>query len=244
MPIGGAAVSPTSTTPDPSEQGFGGAGTLSGEAQTMPGALNSNFINPGGVVSSILTGVYGGKYQTPSPTATAGTAITGNINNLPALANLTLGSDALSAAGAALPYQLNLPGYENILGTASNNVGQELQGQVPQDVVNQIQQAAAERGVSTGQGAGAPNTNASYLQALGLTSTGEQQMGMQGFGQLMQQTPTGPQFNPASMYVTPEQQQAAQLAANEEAAAPQPQLAGLANTFMGSGGMAGMASMF
>lgn len=60
-----------------------------------------------------------------------------------------------------------------------------------------------------------------------------QNMGMQGFGQLMQQTPVGPQFNPSTMYVTPEQQQAAQLAANEEAAAPQPQLSGLMNTVGG-----------
>ena len=233
--LGSNAVSPTSTTPDASEQGFGGAGTgsLTGVDQSMPNSLNHQFINPGGYVSGLLTGIYGGKYQVPDPGNTAGAAIAGNTGNLGALEGLDLGSNAISAMGAAEPYQMNLPGYSSMLQSASGNVGQELSGQLPQDVQNQIATSAAERGISTGQGAGSPNDNAALLSSLGLNSLEMQNMGMQGFGQLMQQTPVGPQFNPSTMYVTPEQQQAAQLAANEEAAAPQPQLSGLINTVGG-----------
>lgn len=226
------AVNPNSTTPDPSEQGFGGAGSgsLTGVTQSMPSSINNEFVNPGGITSSLLTGIYGGKYQVPSPGQTASAAVGENIGNLGNIGNLTLGSDVMSAEGAALPYQMNLPNYSAMLGTATGNVGSELSGQLPQDVQNQLQEAAAERGIATGQGAGSPNETANYLSDLGLTSLGLEQSGLSGFQSLMGMTPTGQQFNPATMYVTPEQQQAAQLAANEEAAAPQPQLSGLANT--------------
>jgi hypothetical protein len=118
-----------------------------------------------------------------------------------------------------------------MLTQATTNVGNELQGQVPDDVIRLLQQQGAERGVAGGQGPDSPNTNASYLQALGLTSLGMQDRGMQGFHQLYADTPIGPQFNPSSMMVTPEQQQAAQLAANQEAAAPDPELAGVMSNF-------------
>jgi hypothetical protein len=66
--------------------------------------------------------------------------------------------------------------------TALNDqvTGQQLQGQVGSDVVAQLLQQAAERGIMTGQGGG-PNTNAAYLAALGLTSTGQQQAGQAAF---------------------------------------------------------------
>ena len=108
---------------------------------------------------------------------------------------------------------------------------------MPQDVQNLIASQAAERGVSTGQGAGSPNANASYLQALGLTSLGQEQSGLTGLEGLIGATPTGQGFSAQSGFVTPEQQQAGQLAANQEAAAPDPQAAGLMNTFTSAFGL-------
>ena len=229
--ISSTAVNPKSTSPDASEQGFGGYGNLTGQDQSMPNSLNNNLVNPGGFTSGFLTGLYGGKWQEPDPTTTALDAIVGNTSNLGADQSLTLGTDTISAEGAALPFQENLPGYEANLNQASANTNQELSGQLPQDVQNQIQEQAAARGISTGQGADSPNDNAALLASLGLNSLQEQSTGMAGLSTLIGETPTGTAFNPSTEFVTPEQQQTAQLNANKEAAAPQPQLAGLAGYF-------------
>lgn len=209
----------------------GGTSAVSGGPGNLTGTtLNSSGI--GGVLNAggIGNAFFGSKPATPDPGNTAATAIGSDIGNLGQINTLTLGTDATSAQGAALPYYMNLPNYGQNLSTASGNVTQELQGQLPKDVQNQIDQAAAARGIQTGQGAGSPNTGAADLAALGLNSLNMQNLGMQGFGQLVQQTPTGAQFNPASMYVTPEQQQQAQLYANQIAAAPDPTASGLLNT--------------
>ena len=196
---------------------------------SLPGSVGGNAI--GGGLGDWLGDIYGQKYSIPNPTATAGNAIAGNESNLAGIYGLTMGADAASAAGAREQYAMNLPDYTGMLTQATTNVGSELQGQVPQDVVNLLQQRGAERGVMTGQGAGGPNTNASYLQALGLTSLGLENQGLQGFSQLYADTPVGPQFSPSSMMATPEQEQAAQLAANQEAAAPDPELSGIMSMF-------------
>ena len=227
-----AQILPTYGQSAPMVQGGGGNGNLAGTI------YNGQFTNSvsniplvGGAIGSGLDAMYGTKYSVPDPTATAGSAVSGNLANLGNIYNLTQGADTAAAAGAAIPYQMNLPNYEANLTQASTNVGSELSGQLPPDVMRLLQTNAAERGVAGGFGANNPNTSASYLQALGLTSLGEQQQGLQGLEQLISGTPTGPQFNPSSMFVTPEQQEQAQLLANEEAAAPDPELAGLANTF-------------
>lgn len=212
-----------------SPAGGGGSGNLAGS--TYSGAF-TNLANDLPGIGGLLTSLYGTKYSIPDPTQTAGSAIAGNTGNLGADQQLTLGADTIGAEGAALPFQMNLPNYEGMLGQASSNTSQELSGQVPKDVQNLLAQQASERGISTGQGAGSPNNSAAYLQALGLTSLGQEQQGQSNLSQLIGETPTGPQFNPSSMFVTPEQAQAAQLAANQESAAPDPALAGLASTFM------------
>jgi hypothetical protein len=196
----------------------------------IPGALIGGAA--GAALGSVANDVFGEKYYVPNPGQTAGQAITGDLNNLSGIYGLSTGADTAAAAGAASQYQLNLPNYSGMLNSATTNAGQELQGQVPADVQRQLQTAAAERGVAGGGGANSPNTNAAYLQALGLTSLDMNNRGMSDFNTLYRDTPTGPQFDPSSMFVTPEQQQAAQLAANKEAAAPDPAMAGIFNTGM------------
>lgn len=200
-------------------------GSFSSSVGSIPGA--------GGSLNSLLTSLYGSKPATENPVSSAGQAIQGNTQNLGLNSNLTLGTDTVSAEGAQLPFDLNLPGYQQMLGTSTGNTSAELQGQVPQDVVNQIQQAAAERGASTGQGSQSPNTNAQFLQSLGLTSQNEMGIGQSNLSQLIGETPTGTPFNPSSMFVTPQQQQSADQYANTIAAAPDPEASGLANTIMG-----------
>ena len=210
------------------------ASTSTGPSTTsVASTLGGNTQSPtfGGGIGGWLGDVYGSKYGIPNPVSTAGSAISGNLSNMYGISSLTEAADAASGAGVQSEYLNNLPDYMGMLNSASTNAATDLSGAVPQDVQSQLQQSAAERGVSTGQGPNSPNTNAAYLRALGLTSLGMQQTGMQDFNQLYQDTPTGTQFNPSSMMVTPEQEQAAQLAANQEAAAPDPELTGLMSNF-------------
>lgn len=197
---------------------------------TVPGSIGggsdptlTSMSGTGGFLGSL----YGQIPGVSNPISSAATATSGNRANLTNIANLTQGADSISASGAALPFEMNLPGYENMLGTASQNTQQDLSGQVPQDVQNLLAEQSAERGVSTGQAPGSPNTNAAYLQALGLTSLGQQQTGMNNLSALIGETPTGASYNPASSFVTPAQQQDAEQAVQTAQAAPDPAMSGL-----------------
>lgn len=61
-------------------------------------------------------------------------------------------------------------------------ISSEISGQLPSDVQAQLNQQAAERGVSTGT-TGSPNAGAAYLRALGLNSLQMQQLGQQNLSQ-------------------------------------------------------------
>lgn len=98
------------------------------------------------------------------------------------------------------PFMQNLPGYANMVGQRSQNTQQMLQGQLPQDVIGQISQQAAERGIGGGQ-AGGPNTNAAFLRALGLNSLDMQNQGSQQLTQSIADTPVPELWNPASLWV-------------------------------------------
>jgi hypothetical protein len=172
------------------------------------------------------SGIWGTVPAASDPTATAGSAIAGNLNNLSSLGALATGIDTSAAANAIMPMQNALPGLSGSLATQMGNIGQELQGQVPQDVINQLSQASAERGVQTGQGPMSPNSNANFEQALGLTSLGLENTGQQQMQSLMASIPTGAQLNESSMLVSPQEQQSAQQAANTYASAPNPSAAG------------------
>lgn len=97
-------------------------------------------------------------------------------------------------------YTRNLPGYSANRTQQSGIIGQQLAGQVPGDVVNQIIQQAAERGISTGL-SGSPNESAALLRALGLSSIGQQQAGMENLDRSIQQTPVPELFAPQSLFV-------------------------------------------
>lgn len=101
---------------------------------------------------------YGGIPALTNPTATASSAISGNLANLPQLQGLVSGIN---------------PQYTR----QQDIIGQELAGQVPQDVVNQLAQQAAERGIAIGS-PGSPNSLANYLTRFLGTSYGIQRQGM------------------------------------------------------------------
>ena len=109
-------------------------------------------------------------------------AATGGIPSLPSAS--TLSSNQLGILNNAIP------GFSGLTKSASSIVGSALNGQIPQDVQQQIQDAAAKQAVEGGM----PGSNMqsgslfgnSYLKNLGLTSLGQQQTGMQDLLSLLQ----------------------------------------------------------
>lgn len=174
---------------------------------------------PGSATSYSAT--YGGIPNVPNPTATASSALAGDIGNLGKLYGLAGGINTLNENTLLGNLAKNIPGYTNLIGQEAGVTGSELAGQVPQDVITELQQQAAERGIATGS-PGSPNANAAYLRALGLTSLQEQQQGFGNLGQMIGQTPQAPLFDPSSFLVTPAQQQEAQLQSNIYRSAPVP----------------------
>ena len=116
---------------------------------------------------------------------------------------------------ARQPFLTGLPGYASNLGQQGQNVGSMLRGDVPADVVRNIQQAGAERGIAMGMGGGA-NTNAAWLRALGLTSLGLQNQGAKQFSQMQSDLPVPELWNPMSLFV-PERTAQQELAVAEGA---------------------------
>lgn len=117
------------------------------------------------------------------------------------------------------PYQANLPGYANMVGQRSQNTASMLKGELPQDVINQISQQSAERGVAGGQ-SGGPNANAAYLRALGLNSLDMMGQGSKELSTSIADTPVPELWNPASLwmpeYLGQQEQTAAQTGINNQ----------------------------
>lgn len=167
---------------------------------------------------------YGGIPTTSDPGASANAAIFSNLGNLSSLFNLGSQVNQFGAQQAAGQYGSNLPGYQQMQEQSSQNILSDLSGVVSPDVANLLTQTAAERGTSSGIG-GSPNSGAALLRALGLTSDALKARGQGELTSAIQRTPTSPLFNVASMMISPNDQQAAQMYANLMAAAPNPRAA-------------------
>lgn len=192
----------------------------------MP-ATQTNTQLPG-LPSVGWTAAYGGVPGVTNPTSSAAGALAGNLQNLAGIYGLAGSVNTFQNQAAAQGLNQNLPGYGNMIAQSSDNILANLRGQVAPDVIAQIAQSAAQRGIAGGFGAGSPNSNAAYLRALGLTSMGLQQTGESQLTGAINRTPVAQPFNVTSMFVSPEQQQSAQQAANLYASAPNPQAAALA----------------
>jgi len=108
-----------------------------------------------------------------------------------------------------------IPGAQGLEEQSTNMIRQELAGQIPSDVLYRLGQAASERGARTGQGAGGQNEMAAYLQALGLTSIGQQRQGQTDLTAAYGRNPAAPLFDPTTQLITPYQQGSLHLQAQE-----------------------------
>jgi len=109
--------------------------------------------------------------------------------------------NTFNAGQAKNQLALNHPNYLANLSQYADTTGSQLKGQLPDDLINQIGQAAAERGVANGLSPLSGNTGAAYMKAFYDNSQNQMQRGAQNFANLTQMTPTAEIFNPASLIV-------------------------------------------
>lgn len=132
-----------------------------GNVGNVPGYNGANPTSPNSPLSSYNLGSLASSIPAsaaPSPIAapsiSTSTVAQAGIPSVPTLTDYSM--PATDPAIAALNKQ------------SFGNISSEFNGELPQDVVNQIAQRGAERGISTG--VGSANNGAAYLRALGLTS--------------------------------------------------------------------------
>lgn len=121
--------------------------------------------------------------------------------NLSSLTELINGLNQTAQTNANAARVPNNPALEQ---QSSGNIGSLLKGEIPQDVINQLSQQAAERGVANGS-PGSANSNAALLRSLGLTSLDLQQTGQQNLTAADARNPGAPIFDPTTQLLTPYQ---------------------------------------
>jgi hypothetical protein len=179
-------------------------------------------------------------------------AIQGNLANFDSASQLA--AKTSSADQAALTEQLRkaIPGYDQIISKASQNIQSQLGGEINPDVSSQVQRSSAAKALAGGYGASSGLGRSLTARDLGLTSMGIQQ---QGFGnalnyiQNQRSTATAQPMSVSSMFLSPQQRigtaqfnatgamQQGNLQAQANAM-PDPTLAALGNSFQQFGGLA------
>lgn len=145
-----------------------------------------------------------GPYDQSSALGSAYQAQTFDINQSGKLGQLTDLINTMNRNAQKQSLEARIPNNPALEAKSSANIGSELGGQVPTDVMNLLGQQAAERGVATGA-VGSPNANAAYLRALGLTSLGMQEQGQQDLTRADARNPAAPIFDPTTQLITPYQ---------------------------------------
>lgn len=135
------------------------------------------------------------------------------------LTGLASNINAIERAGTKAAQEARIPGGPALEAKSSGVIGQELAGQVPEDVMRLLQQQGAEGAPGTGI-----DPQAAYLRALGVTSLGQIQAGQQNLSAALARNPPAPTFDPTTQLLTPGQagnlalgQQQQNLAAQAEA---------------------------
>lgn len=172
-------------------------------------------------MTSSYSDIYGGKPLVPNPTTTASSAISGDIGNLGKLYQLGTGVSNYGENQLTANYNAAIPNYSALATQSSANIGSELKGELPDDVVRQIINQAAERGIATGT-SNSPNAGASLLSHFLGTSLDMTNLGERNLSGAVARSPIAQPFDISRMLVNPEQAQEAQMMSNIYASAPNP----------------------
>ncbi len=183
-----------------------------------PGAQASADRYAAGVMSGPGANAFGTKPVLPAPASTAPAATGGAM---------ALGNQVYN----------QLPGYQQSLANVGGNIASETAGQLPPDVIRQMQQQAAERGIATGTG-GSDNNNAAYLRALGLNSLSLTNMGQQNLSSILPGLPGAQISQNPNFYPTTGQAGEVGQANAVYQSAPDPHAAAAAAMAAAAGGVA------
>lgn len=143
----------------------------------------------------------------PSATAPIGGTQTGgpfSAGAPPDLAGLTQMVNQLNLTAQQASNAGRIPGNAGLEQQSSNNISSLLSGQIPADILRNLTQASAERGVSMGS-PGSDNSTSELLRALGLTGLDLQQTGQKDLSAADARNPGAPIFDPTSQLLTPYQ---------------------------------------
>ena len=178
--------------------------------------------------------------------------------NIAALQPATeLAQKTTAAEQSQLESQLRraIPGYDQLIQQASQNIGAALRGQVSPEASAQVQRSTAGRALSGGFGAGSGFGRALTARDLGLTAMQLQNQGLaQAQNFIQQQRAFGmvQPFSVSSMFITPsqrinalaqqnQQQYNRDLQAAQVAAMPDPTMAAFGSAISSAGGFTGGA---
>lgn len=178
--------------------------------------------------------------------------------NIAALQPATeLAQKTTAAEQSQLESQLRraIPGYDQLIQQASQNIGAALRGQVSPEASAQVQRSTAGRALSGGFGAGSGFGRALTARDLGLTAMQLQNQGLAQAQNFIQQQRTFGMVQPfsvSSMFITPsqrinalaqqnQQQYNRDLQAAQVAAMPDPTMAAIGSAISSAGGFAGGA---
>jgi hypothetical protein len=103
---------------------------------------------------------------------------------------------------------MNLPYFQDMRSAESKGILDQLQGNLPEDVLNQVITRAAERGIRTGTPGG---INSALLNQIAGGSLAMVESGRKALGAAIEETPRAEIWNPISLYV-PERTAARELA--------------------------------
>ena len=210
-------------------------------------------------VGSLLGGLFGGKKpKVPElkPIDFAKEqqqAIQQNIASLESATDLAKRTTAAEQSQLETQLRRAIPGYDQLVSQAGQNIAASLRGEISPEVSAQVQRSTAGRALSGGFGAGSGFGRALTARDLGLTGMQIQNQGLaQAQNFIQQQRAFGmvQPFSVSSMFITPaqrigaiQQQQSAMygrdLTAAQVAAAPSPMQQSAQTAFTNFGGIAG-----
>lgn len=178
-------------------------------------------------------------------------AIQNNLANFDQASQLA--AKTTSADQAVLTEQLRkaIPGYDQIISKASQNIQSQLGGEINPDVSAQVQRSSAARALAGGYGASSGLGRSLTARDLGLTSMGIQQQGFGNALNFIQSQRRAATVNPmsvSSMFISPSQRLNIALQENQNmfqrdlmaaqvAAQPDPMMAAIGGSLSNMGGM-------
>ena len=229
----------------------------------MPIGIGAAILGGAGIsaAGSLLGGLFGGKKpKVPELkpidfAAEQRQAIQHNIASLESATDLAKKTTAAEQSQLETQLRRAIPGYDQLVSQAGQNIGAALRGELSPEVSAQVQRSTAGRALSGGFGAGSGFGRALTARDLGLTGMQIQNQGLaQAQNFIQQQRAFGmvQPFSVSSMFVTPAQrigaiqqqnqlQYGRDLTAAQVAAAPSPMQQAAQTAFTNFGGVAGGA---